>query len=56
MAQILSEIPVDIVYVGQLERLLHADAVFRLEGLEAAGTLTPLFENERTTIYRVNLP
>ncbi|MGL4648868.1 MAG: DUF2298 domain-containing protein, partial [Caldilineaceae bacterium] len=54
MQQILAEQQVDLIYVGQLERYLHADAVLRLEGLAAGGVLTPIYENERTTIYRVN--
>lgn len=53
MTAILDELQVDLIYVGQLERYLHGDAVARLEQLAAAGTIQVLYANERTTIYGV---
>lgn len=53
MQQILDEFDVDLVYVGQLERYLHPDAVARLARMAATGALETIFENERTTVYAV---
>ena len=53
MTQLLGELQIDYIYVGQLERHLHPDAIVRLEQMAAAGLLTPVFTNERTTIYQV---
>jgi uncharacterized membrane protein len=54
MTQLLEELQIDLIYVGQLERLLHPDAVARFEALAAGGALRTLFQNEGTTIYGVN--
>ncbi len=51
--QLLEELHVDLVYVGQLERYLHPDGVRKFESMAAQGLLTPLFQNERATIYAV---
>ena len=53
MQQILNDLQVALVYAGQLERYQHPDAVARLAQLAAQGQLTPVYENEETTIYAV---
>ena len=54
MQQILDEIDVDLIYVGQLERYLHPDGVARLAQMAAAGALETLYANEVSTIYAVS--
>ncbi|MCL4858804.1 MAG: glycosyltransferase family 39 protein [Caldilineaceae bacterium] len=49
--QIIDELDIALVYVGQLERYLHPDGVEKLAQMAAQGLLTPIYENERTTIY-----
>jgi len=51
--QLFEELQIDLVYVGQLERYLHPDGVRKFETMAAQGLLTPLFQNERVTIYAV---
>ncbi|MCS6827327.1 MAG: DUF2298 domain-containing protein [Caldilinea sp.] len=51
--QLLEELHVDLIYIGQLERYLHPDGVRKFENMAAQGLLTPLFQNERVTIYAV---
>ncbi|HAJ36296.1 MAG TPA: hypothetical protein DCL15_11440, partial [Chloroflexi bacterium] len=51
--QIIDELHIDLVYVGQLERFLHPDGVRKFEAMAAQGLLTPLYQNERVTIYGV---
>jgi YYY domain-containing protein len=51
--QIIDELRIDLVYVGQLERFLHPDGVRKFETMAAQGLLTPLYQNERVTIYGV---
>ena len=51
--QIIDELHIDLVYIGQLERFLHPDGVRKFEEMAAQGLLTPLFRNERATIYAV---
>jgi len=51
--QMIDELHIDLVYVGQLERFLHLDGVRKFEEMAAQGLLTPLFSNERATIYAV---
>jgi uncharacterized membrane protein len=51
--QIIDELGIDLVYVGQLERFLHPDGVRKFEAMAAQGLLTPLYQNERATIYGV---
>jgi uncharacterized membrane protein len=51
--QILEELDVALIYVGQLERYLHPQAVQKLVQMADAGLLTVLYENEQTTIYAV---
>jgi YYY domain-containing protein len=51
MRQLMEELQIDLIYVGQLERHLHPDAVERLAQMAKAGQLETLFANDRTTIY-----
>lgn len=51
--QLFEELQIDLVYVGQLERYLHPDGVRKFETMAVQGLLTPLFQNERVTIYAV---
>lgn len=51
--QIMRELDIDLVYVGQLERYLHPDGVQKFERMAAQGQLTTLFNNARVTIYAV---
>ncbi len=53
MQQILTELNVDLVYVGPLERYLHPDGVQRVEQLAAGGQLLPLFSTDGSAIYAV---
>ena len=51
--QILNEVGVDLVYVGQLEHYLHPDGVQKFATMAEQGLLALLYENERATIYAV---
>lgn len=49
--QIMDELNVDFVYIGQLERFLHPDGVRKFEQMAAEGLLTPIYQNDRVMIY-----
>lgn len=49
--QILEELHIDLVYIGQLERYLHPDGVRKFEEMAAQGLLELLFQNERAALY-----
>ena len=49
--QIIDELQVDLIYVGQLERYLHPDGVAKFEQMAADGMLRVVYQNERVTIY-----
>jgi uncharacterized membrane protein len=51
--QIIDELDIALVYAGQLERHQHPEGVQKIAQMAAQGLLTPVFENERTTIYTV---
>ena len=51
--EIIDELQVGLVYVGQLERQLHPEGVAKLERMAAAGQLSPIYTNERVVIYAV---
>lgn len=53
MFELIEQLDVSLIYVGQLERHLHPEAAGTLEALAAGGQLAPLYENERVTIYGV---
>lgn len=54
MIEIMDELDVALVYAGQLENYLHPEALARLQILVDQGYLSPVYMNERTTIYVVN--
>ena len=51
--QILDELNVDLVYVGQLERYQHPEGVRKIEQMAAEGLLEPVYQNARAAIYLV---
>lgn len=51
--QIMNDLHVDLVYIGQLERFLHPDGVRKFEQMAGEGLLTQLYSNDRVTIYVV---
>lgn len=51
--QLLSELKVDLIYVGPLEQYLHPDSVQLLALMAMNGQLTPIFTGERSIIYAV---
>jgi uncharacterized membrane protein len=48
---IAQELEIALVYVGQLERHQHPEGVEKMQQMAQAGILTPIYENERVTIY-----
>lgn len=51
--QIINDLNVSFVYVGQLERYLHPEGAQKMEQMAAEGWLVPLFRNDGVTIYGV---
>lgn len=51
--QIIDELDISLVYVGQLERHQHPDGVIKLEQMADAGDLQVLYRNEGVVIYAV---
>ncbi|MBV7329525.1 glycosyltransferase family 39 protein [Chloroflexi bacterium TSY] len=51
--EIIDELNISLIYVGQLERYQHPDGVQKIEGMATDGLLLPVYENERVTIYVV---
>lgn len=51
--QLLTELAVDLVYVGPLEAYMHPDGVQKLALMATNGQLTPIFTGERSIIYAV---
>jgi len=51
--QIIDELAIDLVYIGQLERYLHPDGVTKFAQMAAEGALTPVYQNDRVIIYAV---
>jgi len=51
--QLIKELDIALIYVGQLERYQHADGVQKLEAMAAENRLTTIHENERVIIYGV---
>jgi uncharacterized membrane protein len=49
--QLLDELQVDLIYIGQLERFLHPDGVAKFDQMARDGTLRVVYQNERVTIY-----
>ncbi len=51
--EIIRELDIDLIYVGQLERHQHPAAPERFEQLKATGLLETVFQNQKVTIYAV---
>ena len=51
--QLIDELAIGLIYVGQLERHQHPTAPDRLEQLEATGLLETIYQNQEVTIYAV---
>ncbi|MBX2999729.1 MAG: glycosyltransferase family 39 protein [Caldilineaceae bacterium] len=51
--QLIDELGVDLIYVGQLEQYLHPQGVDKLTRMAEMGMLIPIYENDRATIYAV---
>jgi len=51
--QLIDELHIALIYVGQLEQDRHPEGVQKLKQMASDGHLTPLFQNERTVIYAV---
>jgi uncharacterized membrane protein len=48
---IFDELPIDLVYLGQLERSLHPGGAAKFEQMAAQGLLSEIYRNDRVTIY-----
>ena len=51
--QIMDELHVGLIYVGQLEQQQNPDGVQKINQMAAAGLLTKLYSNDHTVIYAV---
>jgi uncharacterized membrane protein len=51
--ELMRELNVDLVYIGQLERFLHLDGVEKFQQMAADGRLISIYENERAILYAV---
>jgi YYY domain-containing protein len=51
--QLIDELNVDLIYVGQLEEYLHPQGVEKVTRMAEMGLLIPIYENDRATIYAV---
>jgi len=51
--EIIRELDIHLIYVGQLEHQQHPAAPARLEQLKAGGLLETVFQNQKVTIYSV---
>lgn len=51
--QLIDELGVDLIYVGQLEQYLHPQGVDKLEFMADQGILVPIYQNDRATLYAV---
>jgi uncharacterized membrane protein len=53
--QLIAELGIDYIYVGQLERIVYpAESLAKFEQMAQAGTLQVVYANDQVTIYRVN--
>lgn len=52
--QLMSELEIALIYLGQLEQHEHPQAQAKFDGMVATGELSVIFQNERVTIYGVN--
>ncbi|MEZ4555451.1 MAG: DUF2298 domain-containing protein [Caldilineaceae bacterium] len=51
--ELIDQLDIALIYVGQLERKVHPEGVDKLAQMAADGLLTVIYENERVTIYAV---
>ena len=51
--QLIEELDISLIYVGQLERYNHPDGVQKLEQMAASRQIVPVYSNDRVTIYGV---
>jgi uncharacterized membrane protein len=51
--QIIDELAISLIYVGELERYLHPDGVEKLARMAEQGSLIPIFANDGVVIYAV---
>ena len=51
--QLMDELNVSLIYVGQLEQYLHPEGTDKFAHMAENGLLTPIYENERVVIYAV---
>jgi YYY domain-containing protein len=51
--ELINQLDIALIYVGQLERHQHPMAVIKLAQMANQGQLIPLYENERVIIYAV---
>ncbi len=52
--QLIAELGIDYIYIGQLERIVYpAESLAKFEQMAAAGLLEAVYHNEQVTLYRV---
>ncbi len=51
--ELMDELDVALIYVGQLEQHQHRAGVEKLENMASEGLLVPIYSNERVIIYAV---
>lgn len=51
--ELIDELDISLIYVGQLEARLHPAGVAKLEAMAAAGQITPIYQAGTVTIYAV---
>jgi len=52
--QLMAELGIDYIYLGQLERIVYpAASLAKFEQMAAAGLLEAVYHNEQVTLYRV---
>ncbi|MEZ4836058.1 MAG: DUF2298 domain-containing protein [Caldilineaceae bacterium] len=51
--QLIDELNIDLIYVGQLERHLHPGAVDKLARMAEQGLITQIYANDRSILYAV---
>ena len=53
LLDLLEDLDVTLVYVGQLERSLHPDGARKMDAMAIQGLLMDVYENKGVTIYAV---
>jgi uncharacterized membrane protein len=52
--QLMAELGIDYIYVGQLERIVYPpESLAKFDQMAAAGQLEVVYSNEQVTIYQV---